>query len=133
MDNGILKPKAWNWHEPHGFVWGRVVPTGARTIYVAGQTSIDEEGLPLYKGDMGAQLARSVENLQTVLAEAGATLAHVVKVTYFTVDVDLFFAHMDVLVRRLEQAGCKPTSTLVEVRRLFHPDILFEVESVAVV
>lgn len=82
---------------------------------------------------MAARLLTSVYNLEVVLAEAGADLSHMVKVNYFTVDVDLFFAHMNVLVDRLARGGRKPTSTLVEVKRLFHPVILFEVESVAVI
>ena len=129
----VLTPKGWTWHEPHGFVWGRVAKPGSRTIYVSGQSSVDGAGNILHKGDMGAQLVKSVENLELVLAEAGATLAHVVSVTYYTTSIDQFFAGMDKLTAPLAKAGCKPTSTLLEVKRLYHPDILFEFSSVAVV
>ena len=129
----ILTPKGWKWHEPHGFVWGRVANPGSRTIYISGQSSVDGAGNVLHKGDMGAQLAKSVENLEAVLAEGGASLADIVSVTYYTVSIEQFFAAMEKLTTPLAEAGCKPTSTLVEVQRLYHPDILFEVASVAVV
>lgn len=128
-----LTPKGWTWHEPHGFVWGRVTKAGSRTIYVSGQSSADGAGNILHKGDMGAQLEKSVDNLELILAEGGATLANVVSVTYYTVSIEQFFAAMDKLTARLAKAGCKPTSTLLEVKRLYHPDILFEVASVAVI
>lgn len=129
--NSILTPKGWTWHEPHGFVWGRIAEAGSRTIYISGQSSVDGAGNVLHKGDMGAQLAKSVENLEAVLAEGGASLANVVSVTYYTVSIEQFFAAMDKLTTPLAKAGCNPTSTLVEVQRLYHPDILFEVASVA--
>lgn len=131
--DSILTPSGWTWHEPHGFVWGRVAGSGARTIYVSGQSSVDGAGNVLHPGDMGAQLAKSVANLATVLAEGGAGLADIVSVTYYTVSIDRFFAAMDRLTTPLAQAGCNPTSTLLEVQRLYHPDILFEVAAVAVV
>lgn len=42
--DSILTPKDWTWQEEHGFVQARVVPAGARTIYVAGQASVDAKG-----------------------------------------------------------------------------------------
>ena len=131
--SSILTPKGWTWHEPHGFVWGRVAEARARTIYIAGQSSVDSSGNVLHKGDMGAQLAKAVENLETVLAEGGASLANIVSFTYYTVSIDQFFAAMDRLTTPLALAGCKPTSTLLEVKRLYHPDILFEMAAIAVV
>ncbi len=133
MSASILTPEGWTWHEPHGFVWGRVVDTASRTIYISGQSSVDGAGNILHKGDMGAQLAKSVENLEAVLTEGGARLANIVSVTYYTVSIEQFFAAMDRLTTPLAKAGCNPTSTLVEVQRLYHPDILFEVSAVAVV
>ena len=55
------------------------------------------------------------------------------KVTYFTTDIDRFFQAEKVLVKHLLDHNCYPTSTLVGVKSLFHPDILFEVEAIAVV
>jgi enamine deaminase RidA (YjgF/YER057c/UK114 family) len=61
---------------------------------------------------------------------AGATLADIVKTNTYVTDIDEFFKHVDV---RMEYFGALPTSTTVEVRKLAHPDLLVEVEAIAVV
>jgi enamine deaminase RidA (YjgF/YER057c/UK114 family) len=72
-------------------------------------------------------------NLEVVLAQAGLGLANVVRLNYYTTDVDVFVGTADVLVERLAKAGCVPSSTLLGVQRLFHPDLMVELEATAVV
>jgi enamine deaminase RidA (YjgF/YER057c/UK114 family) len=133
LSRSILTPKGWSWQEKHGFVQGRVLSPHSRTIYIAGQASVDDKGNPINKGNIEAQFVQALTNLEAVVAEAGGTLANVVKVTYFTTDIDRFFQGEKVLVKHLFDHNCYPTSTLVGVKSLFHPDILFEVEAIAVV
>ena len=104
---------------------------GTRTIYVSGQLARDRDGRVVGKGDMRAQIRQVGENLKAALEAAGASLADLVKTTTFVTDIDEFFRHVDV---RMEYFGAAlPTSTTVEVRRLAHPDLLVEVEGIAVV
>jgi 2-iminobutanoate/2-iminopropanoate deaminase len=104
---------------------------GARTIYVSGQLARDRAGNVVGKGDMRAQLRQVGENVKAALESAGASLADLVKTTTFVTDIDEYFKHVDV---RMEYFGAAlPTSTTVEVRRLAHPDLLVEVEAIAVV
>ena len=104
---------------------------GTRTIYVSGQLARNREGEVVGKGDMRAQIRQVGENLKAALEAAGASLADLVKTTTFVTDIDEFFRHVDV---RMEYFGAAlPTSTTVEVRRLAHPDLLVEVEGIAVV
>jgi 2-iminobutanoate/2-iminopropanoate deaminase len=108
-----------------------VVAEGRRMIFVAGQLARDRDGNIVGKGDMRAQMRQVGENLKTALAAAGATLNDLVKTTTFVTDIDEFFRHADV---RMEYFGAAlPTSTTVEVRRLAHPDLLVEVEAIAMV
>lgn len=102
-------------------------------LYCAGQTSVDAEGNPLHAGDMTSQVGQALDNLETVLAQAGVGLANVVRLNYYTTDVDAFIGAANVLVQRLVEAGCIPSATLLGVQRLFHPDILVELEATAVV
>jgi enamine deaminase RidA (YjgF/YER057c/UK114 family) len=51
-----------------------VVATGARTIYTAGQVSIDERGVLVGAGDLAAQTAQVMRNVGLALAAAGASL-----------------------------------------------------------
>src|SRR5262249_44136937 len=70
------------------------------------------------------------ENLRVALEAAGATLENLVKTTTFVTDIDEFFRHVDV---RHDYLGVGlPASTTVEVRRLSHPDLMVEIEAIAV-
>ena len=82
------------------------------------------------RGDMRAQIRQVGENVKAALAAAGATLADIVKTNTYVTDIEEYFKHVDV---RMEYFGALPTSTTVEVRRLAHPDLLVEVEVIAVV
>jgi 2-iminobutanoate/2-iminopropanoate deaminase len=107
-----------------------VTVEGTRTIYVSGQLARDRAGNVVGKGDMRAQLRQVGENVKAALEAAGASLGDLVKTTTFVTDIDEYFKHIDV---RMEYFGVAlPTSTTVEVRRLAHPDLLVEVEAVAV-
>ncbi len=87
----------------------------------------------MHAGDMGAQLAQALDNLQTVLGAAGATLSDVMRMNIYTTDVDLFFEAYGPGAARLAEAGCKPASTLLGVTRLAFPELLVEIEATAVV
>jgi enamine deaminase RidA (YjgF/YER057c/UK114 family) len=107
-----------------------VTVEGGRTIYVAGQLARDAQGNVVGAGDMRAQIRQVGENVKAALAAAGASLADIVKTNTYVTDIEEFFKHVDV---RMAYFHALPTSTTVEVRRLAHPDLLVEVEVVAVV
>src|SRR3712207_7936032 len=46
-----------------------------RTIFCAGQGSVDDEGRPVHPDDMGAQLSQAVDDLEAVFGGAGASLS----------------------------------------------------------
>ena len=107
-----------------------VVVEGRRTIFVSGQLARDREGNVVGAGDMRAQMRQVGENIKAALEAAGASLDDIVKSNTYVTDIEEFFKHVDV---RMEYFGALPTSTTVEVRRLAHPDLLVEVEVIAVV
>jgi enamine deaminase RidA (YjgF/YER057c/UK114 family) len=82
---------------------------------------------------MVAQVGQALDNLEAVLRGSGCGLSDVVRLNYYTTDLDAFFAAMEVLVPRLGEAGCRPASTLLEVSRLALPPLLVELEATAVV
>jgi 2-iminobutanoate/2-iminopropanoate deaminase len=106
-----------------------VVVEARKTIFVAGQLARDARGEVVGKGDMRAQIRQTGENIKAALAAAGATLNDIVKTNTYVTDIEEFFKHTDV---RMEYFGALPTSTTVEVRRLAHPDLLVEIEVIAV-
>ncbi|MGY4294394.1 enamine deaminase RidA (YjgF/YER057c/UK114 family) [Bradyrhizobium sp. i1.4.4] len=63
-----------------------VTASGARTIYISGQVSVDEEGRIVGEGDIAAQTTQVMQNLGHALKAAGATYANIVKITTFVVN-----------------------------------------------
>jgi enamine deaminase RidA (YjgF/YER057c/UK114 family) len=122
----------WQWQDQFGFSQAIDVRGATRVLYCAGQTSVDANGDPLHAGDMAAQMTQALDNLETVLGQAGLTLANVVRLNYYTRDVAAFMQTASVFGPRLHAAGCQPSATLLGVAALFHPDILVEIEATAV-
>ena len=103
---------------------------GGRMIFVSGQLARNRDGDVVGRGDMRAQIRQVGENLKTALEAAGAGLQDLVKTTTYVTDIEEFFRHVDM---RMEYFGAAlPTSTTVEVRRLAHPDLLVEVDAIAI-
>ena len=82
------------------------------------------------------RLQKTLDNIETVLRNAGFEWSDVVRLNYYTTDVDGFFEAFwggdDPLVTRLAEAGCRPASTLLGVPRLAFPEMLVEIEATAV-
>lgn len=120
------------WSTAMGFHQGEVVDGHGRTLYISGQTATDADGRPQHDGDMAAQLALSLDNLQAVLEGATMTWTSLVRLGVFTTDVDLLLQHYGVLAGRLGAAGAVPTTTLLGVSRLAIPGQLVELDGIAV-
>ena len=131
MERQVINP--WPWQDAFGFVQASMVAGPGRLILCAGQISVDEQGAPLHAGDMRAQLARSLDNLETVLQQAGAGLDDVVRLNYYTTDVGALLGAWDTVTERLARGGCRPASTLLGVAQLAFPELLVEIEATAVV
>ncbi len=119
----------WTWQDEMGFAQANEVSGERRVLVCSGQGSVDEEGRPIHAGDMRAQVTRTMDNLETVLREAGMGLSDVVRLNFYTTDVDAFFGAMDILAARMEEN--RPSSTLLGVTRLAFPEMLVEIEATA--
>ncbi len=130
VERTAINPVTWS--AELGFNQGEVVSGHTRTLYCSGQTAMDGEGKPRHDGDMAAQLALSLDNLEAVLGEAGMSLANLVRLNVYTTDVDLLFPHYGVLASRLGAAGVAPATTMLGVTRLAVPGQMVELEGTAV-
>ncbi|WP_433010907.1 RidA family protein [Kribbella sp. CA-294648] len=122
----------WAWSGELGYHQGEVVSGQTRTLYCAGQTAMNADGKPEHAGDMAAQVALSLDNLEAVLGEAGMSLANLVRLNVYTTDVDLLFQHYGVLASRLGAAGVAPPTTMLGVSRLAIPVLMVELEATAI-
>lgn len=122
----------WPWSVALGYNQGELVSGHTRTLHCAGQTAMAGDGTPRHTGDMAAQLALSLDNLEAVLGEAGMSLANLVRLDVYTTDVDRLVEHYGVLASRLGAAEVAPASTMLGVTRLAIPDLMVELEGTAV-
>jgi 2-iminobutanoate/2-iminopropanoate deaminase len=107
-----------------------VVAETQSLIFISGQLARDKSGNIVGPRDMRTQIRQVGENLHAALEAAEASLADLVKTTTFVTDIDEFFRHVDI---RHDYLGVAlPASTTVEVRRLSHPDLMVEIEAIAV-
>lgn len=104
---------------------------GGRTLYISGQIALDPNGALVGAGDLRAQTRQVFENLKTALAAGGGRMEDVVKITVFMTDVSGLPAFREVRDGYFTQKA--PASSLVQVSRLVRPDLLIEIEAVAVV
>lgn len=130
MQRSAVNP--WTWSVELGYNQGEIVTGHQRTLYCAGQAAMSDDGKPQHAGDMAAQLARSLDNLEAVLGGAGMSLTNLVRLTVYTTDVDQLFAHYGVLASRLGAAGVAPATTMLGVTRLAIPTLMVELEGTAV-
>jgi enamine deaminase RidA (YjgF/YER057c/UK114 family) len=129
MKREIVNP--WTWQDARGFVQANVLTGVEQMVICAGQTACDADGKPQHAGDMRAQIATALDNLETVLDQAGFTLTDVVRLTYYVTDIDAFREARPVLTERLKAAGCRPAATLLGVAALAMPEMMVEFEATA--
>jgi enamine deaminase RidA (YjgF/YER057c/UK114 family) len=108
--------------------------TGGSLVFVAGQVSWDEDGGIVGRGDFEAQARQVFNNLVRALDAVGATPAGLAKLGIYVVDHDV---DKLAIIRRVrdEILGVDepPASTLIGVQRLALPDLMIEVDAVAVI
>ena len=130
MERTAVNPVTWSL--AMGFNQGELVAGQTRTLYCSGQTATGGDGRPQHEGDLAAQLALSLDNLEAVLRGAAMSLPDLVRLTVYTTDVDLLLQHYGVLAARLGAAEAAPATTLLGVTRLAIPGQLVELEGTAV-
>ena len=98
-------------------------------LFVSGQVPFVPETMEIVEGDVKAQTAQSLKNLQAILKEAGADFSNVVKTTVFIKDMNEFAQINEVYAEYFGEY--KPARACVEVARL-PKDVKVEIELIAV-
>lgn len=99
-------------------------------LFISGQTAIDTSGRIVGVGNFDVQAQQAFDNLERVLRAGGSSLRNVIKVTIFLTDM----THFDEIVELRGQrfTAPYPADTIVEVRSLYSPDAMIEIEAIAV-
>ncbi len=121
-------PTSAPWAEAVGY--SRAIRVGD-TIFVSGTAAVGKDGEIEPKGDVYGQAKRCLEIIVTALGEAGARPEHVVRTHLYVRDAgdwrEVGRAHGEVF------GHARPATTLVEVAGFVNPEILVEIEAIAVV
>jgi reactive intermediate/imine deaminase len=122
----VIAPK--NLHRPFGYAHAIQVE---KTLYISGQIPLDMDMNVVGKNDMAAQTELVYGNLKKVLEDAGGSMTNIVMLNIYCTDIERFDKETRGM-RKKYFGDYYPAVTAVEVKRLYHPDYMIEVEAVAV-
>lgn len=118
-----------------GWAWTRKLNISAgvklgETVILSGTVALDSEGNVVGQGDVYAQSKQIFKNIEEALTSAGATMADVVKITTYLTDIS---GYREFGRARTEAFRGVPSSTAVATPALIMPELLIEVEAIAVI
>jgi len=128
VDKHQINP--WTWQDAAGFSQAWRVEGARSIVFVSGQAPVSADGQSVGEGDFEAQVRQVFENLRTVLEAAGTALDAVVKLTVFLTDMSRLRDYTRIKGEFF--AGDQPASTAVGVTALARPEMMVEIEAVAV-
>lgn len=129
MAHDIINPSGL--HDPVRFGYSHIATTAGELVFIAGQYASDADG-HVTSGDFTDQVTQSLENVRIALEEVGLDFSHVVQLRTYVVGHDAAkLETIGTLIGRI-WGGRPPTQTLLGVAALALPDMLFEVDAVAV-
>lgn len=126
MIDSFNPPDVW---PPFGAFSMGVVQGEGQVVYLKGQVALDRDGQIVGKGDMKAQVRKTLENIQAVLSHVGGDMGDIVSLTQYVTDIEAFMRAGE--VRRQFFAPPFPVTTTVEVSRLYDADLLVEITAIA--
>jgi 2-iminobutanoate/2-iminopropanoate deaminase len=106
--------------------------TGGTTIYLAGHTGYQDERGETYPGDFDGQARVAFERMRKTLESAGGKLENVVTMTVFVTDM-ANGTRLTQLRKEFFQEGRYPASALIGIKELARPEMMIEIQAIAVV
>ncbi len=128
MQKRTINP--WKWQEQRNYVQAVEVKDVSGTLYVSGQTAIDENGISS-DADMRTQLSLAIANVERVILEAGYEIRHIVRLNIYTTSSAELFQNFDLFQTWVQKNQLQQASTVMEVKHLFET-LLVELEVTAV-
>ncbi len=118
---------------PRGYSNGALTDPGARMLFIAGQVGWDEQQ-QIVSDDLVEQFDRALENLMTVVTEAGGKAGNVARMIIYVIDKNEYRDRMKEIGERYRARMGKhfPAMVLVEVKGLLEDRAKVEIEGTAV-
>ena len=116
-----------------GYSHAAIVDLGnCKMIVLSGQVPLDSTGNLVGPGDVGLQTDQVFRNISRIVSELGGSMKDVIKIGIFLTDLSQIQAFRNARDKFI-QTQTPPVSTLVQVTKLFRPDVLVEVEATAII
>lgn len=124
-----LLPKGWP--RPRGYSNG--IQAEGSFVFVAGMVGWNEEGE--FPDDFPGQFRQLLKNTVAVLAEAGAGPEHVVRMTWYVTDLDLYRASLAEVGKIYQEIIGKnfPVMAVIGISELVEEKAMIEIETTAVI
>src|SRR5262245_37297653 len=116
------------WEKEYGY--SQAVKVG-NIIYLSGQVSHDDKGSIVGMGDMAAEMRQAYKNIETVLAQYGATIDNVVDEVVFVTDMEAAFAARVTCKEEVFRGKPVVASTIIGIQRLAFPELMIEIKCIA--
>ena len=111
-----------------------IVPSGGRTVYIAGQVAMDNDGAAIGPGDIASQVPVIYENIGKMLSDIGGDFSCICSLTTFVVgehNLEAFYVARDTVYRTIFPSGKYPPHALILVSGLYRKGLVVEVQGVA--
>lgn len=128
-----VRPEGWK--APLGYENGILVEPGGRHLFIAGQIAWDADQKLVGKGDMAKQFIQALDNVLSVVDEAGGLPAEIVRMTVFVTDKRAYLKAARAIGEawRPRLGRHYPAMSLVQVADLLEEGALVEIEATAVI
>ncbi len=132
MSKSIINPTSLA--KPVGYANG-ILTHGGKVLFLAGQTGMDATGKIENPFDLIEQFRKTLENIKTIVNEAGGEITDVVRMTIYVTDKRAYHAQRERIgqVYRAYFGRYFPAMTLIEVKSLYDANAMIEIEATAVV
>ncbi|HLN84988.1 MAG TPA: RidA family protein [Candidatus Limnocylindrales bacterium] len=105
---------------------------GGTTLYLAGYGAFQDEAGKSYGGDFDGQVRLSFERIRQTLEKGGGKLDDIVTMTVFITDM-ANGTRFTQLRKEFFKEGCYPASALIGIKELARPEMMVEIQAIAVV
>ena len=131
MNLESIQPK--DWKKPSGYTNGVLVKCAGRLLFVAGQIAWDKDQKLVGKGNFALQFETALSNVLAIVEAAGGKPEHIVRLTVFVTDKQLYLAKTkEIGIAWKELMGkTYPAMSLLQVADLLEPGAMVEIEATA--
>ncbi len=115
------------------YVYAQAVKVG-NMVFISGQGAQDEKGNTVGRGDIQVQTRQVFENIKRLVEAAGGKMSDIVKMNFYTKDIR-YLRRGELFASAIREyfGDYPPPSTGVQIANLFFPDMMIEIEAIAIV